>query len=458
MNEKESEFVKELKHKSRRRSIKEGIFASGKTALGEYYLAPFAIAINTSNFIVALLGSISGLLGPLSQIFSSRLLEKYSRKRIIMKFVFLEALMWLPIILIAFLFYAGILTESLPFIFLVVYAVYVIFMNISSPPWFSWMGDIVDKNYRGRWFSKRHIITSFVSGTLAIVASFFLEYTKGKGWLMIGYIILFTLALLFRLMSWKTFQRQYEPKIKLKKGYYFTFWDFIINSPKTNFGKFTIYRTLFSFATAISSPLVAIYLLRNLGFGYTTYIAISLAEGMFALAVIQLWGNFADKYGNYRVLCISSILIPLIPILWIFSPNPIYLFFVPAIIGGVAWAGFNLAAGNFVYDNISVEKRGLVISYYNMLIGIGTFLGAGIGAFLIKYLTTSIEPIIIIFILSAVARAIFAIWWVPKIKEIRKTEKFGGKKALRNLIFKEAKPILTEEAHEILSIHRYIME
>ena len=458
MGKEESEFVRELKHKSRRCSIKEGIFASGKTAFGDYYLSPFAIAINSSNFMVALLGSISGLLGPISQIFSSRLLEKYSRKRIVMRAVFFESLIWIPIILLAFFYYRGVLTSSLPIIFLGVYSLYVILMNISAPPWFSWLGDVVDANYRGRWFSKRQIITSFVSGTLAIVAAFFLEYAKKSGWIMIGFIVLFSLAFVFRLMSWKTFQKQYEPRMKLKKGYYFSFRDFIIDSPKTNFGKFTIYRTLFSFATAISSPLVAVYLLRNLGFGYMTYIIISLAEGLFALAVMQLWGKFADRYGNYRILCISSIFIPLVPLLWIFSPNPVYLFFVPALVGGVAWGGFNLAAGNFIYDNVSVEKRGLVVSYYNMLIGIGIFLGAGVGAFLIKYLTTSIEPIIVIFVISAVARAIFAIWWVPKIREIRKTEKFDGKKALENLIFKEVKPTLAEEAHEILSIHRYIID
>lgn len=458
MGKEENDFVSELKHKSRRCSIKEGIFSSGKTAFGDHYISPFAIAINSSNFMVALLGSISGLLGPLSQIFSSRLLEKYSRKRIVMSSVFFEALIWLPIIAIALLNYFEIFTDSLPYFFLVIYSAYVILVNVSAPPWFSWIGDIVDEDYRGRWFSKRYVITSFVSGTLAISASIYLEYSKVNGWGMIGFASLFVLAFLFRMMSWKTFQKQYEPKMKLKKGYYFSFWDFVKNSSKTNFGKFTIYRTLFSFATAISSPMVAIYLLRNLGFGYTIYIIVSLAEGFFALAVMDLWGKFADKYGNYRVLCISSIFIPLVPLLWIFSANPFYLFFVPALIGGVAWGGFNLAAGNFIYDNVSVEKRGLVISYYNMLIGIGVFFGAGLGAFLIKYLPTTMEPIIVIFVISAIVRAVFAIWWVPKIREIRKTEKFDGKKALRNIVFKEAKPTLAEEAHEILSIHKYIME
>ena len=416
MGEKETEIVNELKHKARRCSIKEGIFASGKFAFGDHYISPFAIALNASSSMVALIGSITGLLGPLSQTFSSRLMEKYPRKKIVRNAVLLEALIWMPIIALAFLYYKEILVTALPILFLIIFSLYTILANITTPAWFSWMGDLVDENYRGRWFSKRYIITSFVSGTLAVIASFFLEYTKKNGLIMIGFIVLFFLAMICRLISWRTFKNQYEPRIKLKKDYYFSFWSFVLNTPKTNFGKFTIFRTLLNFATAISSPLVAVYLLRNLGFNYTSYIIISLASGIFALVIIPFWGKLADRYGNYILLIISSTLIPIIPIAWILSPNQIYLFIVPAVIGGMAWAGFNLASGNFIYDNVTIEKRGLVISYFNLMIGIGTFLGAGLGAILIKYLTTSIKPIIIIFIISAITRAIFSIWWIPKIK------------------------------------------
>ena len=45
---------------------------------------------------------------------------------------------------------------------------------------------------------------------------------------------------------------------------------------------------------------------------------------------------------------------------------------------------------------------------------------------------------------------------IPKIKEIRKTTKLNGTKALRNLIFKHGKSTLIEEAHEIMSIKEYL--
>jgi len=449
--------IKELKHHARRHSIKEGIFASAKGSFGDYYIAPFAIAINASNSLVALLSSVSGFLGPLTQIFSSRLIEKHSRKKIILKSVFFESLMWLPLILIAILFYKGILVNTLPLLLLLSFSLYIILANIGAPAWFSWMGDIVDEEYRGRWFSKRNLIMGFVSVVLAISASFFLNYFKENNWLMFGFIILFSLALIARLTCWKIFKKQYEPKIKLEKGYYFSFWDFIRKAPKNNFGKFAIFRASLSFACFISTPLLAVYLLRNLKFDYTIYMIIILSSSVFALIVLEIWGKFADRYGNYRILGITSILIPIIPILWILSPLPVYLILIPALISGISWAGFNLATGNFIYDNVSQQKRGLAISYYNMLNGGGIFLGAGLGALLIRFLTVSfIEPLFLIFIGGSIIRMIVIFWWLPKIKEIRKTKKFDSSKAFKNIIFKQAKPTLREEAHEKMSIKKYL--
>jgi MFS family permease len=133
------------------------------------------------------------------------------------------------------------------------------------------------------------------------------------------------------------------------------------------------------------------------------------------------------------------------------------LLLIPSVISGAAWAGIHLATGNFVYDNTSHEKRSHIVSYYNMMWGIGVALGAGLGALLIKFLNTSfIEPIIAIFIISAITRTLVAIWWLPKIKEVRKTRKFKTQKVLKHIIFKEAAPTIAEEIHEIASIKKYL--
>lgn len=449
----------EKRHKARRRSIKEGIFSAISFSLSSRYISPFAIAINMSNSLVALMGSVGGLLGPMSQMFGSRLIEVESRKKIVLKGVFWESLLLLPFIIIAILFYTGIAVNFLPLLLILAFAIHLILANLVAPAWFSWVGDIVDEGYRGRWFAKRNLILGFIGVIFAIISSFFLDYFKQLNWTMFGFIVLFLFAMIFRLTAWHLFKKQYEPRLKLKKGYYFSFTEFLLQAPKNNFGRFALFRATLAFATAVAGPLIAVYLLRNLEFSYTTYMIITLAGSFISLFVLEIWGKFADSYGNYRVIWISSFLIPTVPILWILSPNPIYLVLVPSIIGSMAWAGFNLAAGNFIYDNASQERRGLVVSYKNMLIGIGTFFGAGLGAILIKYVQTDfLAPIIIVFIISSILRMFAVLIWLPKIKEVRKTKKFSGKRAFKDLILKEAKPTVIEETHQLMSIKKYLFD
>ena len=448
--------IRELKHQARRRSIKEGIFASAKVSFGERFIQPFAIAINSSNSVVAMFSSITGLLGPLSQLFSAKAFEGKSRKKIILKGVLIETLMWLPFIAVALLFYKGLLIQNLPFILLLAFALYIIISNSIYPLWFSWMGDIVDKKFRGRWFAKRHLITGFVSVILSIIASFFLDYFEKINYVMIGFAILFGLAMFFRFLTWITFKTKYEPKIKIKKKDKFSFIEFLKDAPKNNFGRFTIFRAFLAFSASIFAALLSVYLLRDLGFKYSTYMIIVLSELFFSLVFIRFWGNFSDKYGNYRVMQISLLVIPLTPVLWFLFKSPIYLILVPGLIGGSAWLAFTLASGNFIYDNVSKEKRSLAVSYYNMLWGIGIFLGAGLAAILIKYVNINfMKPIIFIFLISAIARLIVVMWWFPKIKEVRKTKPFNSK-AFKKTFIKEVKHTMVEEIHEIASIRNYL--
>src|SRR3989344_7957959 len=136
----EGKNIQNLKHHARRLSIKEGVFASVKSSLGDSYLTPFAIAINVSNPFVVLINSFPGLIGPIIQIISSRVMGKYSRKRIVLTAVFLEMLIWIPFILLAVLFYFGILNNFLPIFLFLFYFSYVVIANFITPAWFSWVG------------------------------------------------------------------------------------------------------------------------------------------------------------------------------------------------------------------------------------------------------------------------------------------------------------------------------
>ena len=130
----------------------------------------------------------------------------------------------------------------------------------------------------------------------------------------------FFIAFLGRSLSGYLFTKHYEPKLEIKEGYYFSFFDFFKKMPKNNFGRFTIFSSLVTFATAIASPFFAVYMLRELGFSYFEFTLIIISS-IFANFIFQpFWGKFADKFGNINVIKLCGFFIFLVPLLWFVSP------------------------------------------------------------------------------------------------------------------------------------------
>ena len=434
-----------LKEQSRNYSIKDGIFATIKDSISGNFIAPFAIAINSSNAMIAMLSSIPGLLGPISQWQSSDLVENHTRKKIVLTSVLFEIFSFIPLITIAFLFYLNILTTLLPLMMLIFFSIYLICANAASPAWFSWIGDLVDEKNRGKWFAKRTFILGSVSLFCAILSAILLDFFKKNNILIFGFIILFIIAIIARIFSRYYLKKQYEPKIIIEKENYFSFFQFISKAPFNNFGRFTIYRALLNCATSIAGPFFTIYMLKDLQFSYITYIIVISAATLFSLVMIKTWGRFSDKYGNYEIFRITLFIIVLCPIAWVFSKSPIYLILVPQLLSGIGWGGFNLACSNYVFDCVTPQKRSLAFYYYELLNGIGVFTGAAIGAILIENIkTTLINPILIIFIISGVLRLIVGIIMLPKIREVKDKAKFSTKREIKVITQKIEYPLIKD--------------
>ena len=449
---------KEFKHHTRRLSIKEGMFWSIRASFGDYYLAPFSIAMGAANSIVAILNSLWNL-SSISQLIGAKPIGKIKRKSILTGTMLTEALSWFLITLIAILYLKDIWTPILPILLLIPFALFVTAGGFGHPSWFSWMGDITDDKFRGRWFSKRSTIISFTTIILSIISALLLNYFKNSGQEKLGFVVLFGIAFIARIYCVKLIRKHYEPTLKIKKGNKYSLKEFIKENKNSNFGKFTIFRGMLAFAMGLTGPLLSIYMLRNLGFDYVTFIAITLSGTLFSALALNMWGKISDKHGNYRVIAITTMIIPITPIIWTLSTSPIYLFLVPAILGGTAWAGFTMASGNFIYDNIEREKRGKAISYFNLFIGLGAFIGGLISAYLIKIINfTWIEPIIFMLLLGGLLRMLIVGFWVPKLREVTHKKKFKNMKELGNIVVKEIKPTLIEDAHELASIGSYLKE
>ena len=404
--------------KTRKYSIIEGSFATVASGFGDSYITAFAVALNSTNTVISLLTAVPNLIAPMAQAFAPRFMEKYGRKRLVVPGAFAQACMWLAIALIAYLFANGF--QYSPYLLILFYTIYALLGHFIAPPWTSWMGDIVPKN-KGEYWAKRSSICGAVGIVTTLAAGLFLDAFKDVN-LMLSFAAIFIIAFFGRSLSSYFFTKHYEPKLKLDKGYYFSFFDFIgkMLGKDNNFGKYTTFIALGIFAGHIAWPFIPVYMLRELHFDYTTFTIVTLTEALATILTLSLWGKYVDKKGDLKVLWISSIGICMVPVLWALSTNLYYLLAVQ-VFRGVIGAGFSIATTNFLFDAVTPQRRSLCSAYSAILNGIGIFFGALLaGALLSMNIELGISSFAFIFLFAGVIRVIISIVMLPQLKEVNK--------------------------------------
>ncbi len=410
---------KEARKKSQGYCIKEGVAWTMSNGLGPAYIAPYSLAMGANDVQIGLLTSIPNLAANLSEIRAPRLMERTSRKRIVNVGVFLEILLLLPIALIAPLYlYFNIGSLWAPGLVIMLYAVFLTLGAFTYPAWASWIGDIVPEKQRGRFFSRRNTFVGAASIGAMLAGGVFLNFLR-QDQALYGFVALFLVAAFVRCFSLFFLRKQYEPKFTYRDEYYFSFSSFVKRMKDNNFGRFSLYIALMIFSLNLASPFFAVYMLRELHFGYLTFVSVVLSASVADVLSTRLWGRFADSYGNFRILRICGMVVPALPILWLFSAAPLYLIAIEAF-SGVIWGGFNLAATNFVYDAVTKQRRGICFSYFGALNGIGVFVGATLGGLIATYVSVGFMSILLfLFLASGVLRLVVSLVMLPRIREVR---------------------------------------
>ncbi|MBI4448087.1 MFS transporter [Candidatus Woesearchaeota archaeon] len=406
--------------KSLKYSIIDGSFHSAMLGFGESFLSAFAVFLKATSMQLGLLSALPQLLGSLSQLYSNKLIKNFkSRKKVVCTFALLQGLMYLPIALVYFF---GTLS-IFHLIFFV--SLYWIFGSILSPAWNSWMGDLVNEKERGIYFGRRNSITGLVSFIAFFIGGYLLErFSDGILMHYLGFATLFALALLSRIASFIYLTKKYEPPASIVEEDQFGFSEFLRHALSKNYGRFVFYLALMNFAVALPGPFFTPYMLKDLQFDYKMFTLVTATAMVIRFVSMPLWGKLCDKYGTKKILSATGFLMPLVPLLWVFSPNISYLILVEAY-SGFVWAGFDTASFNFIFDSTLPQKRATSVAYYNILNGVTIFLGAISGSILVKYVDFFWSEYYSVFILSFILRYTASLIFVPTIKEVRKVEEIS---------------------------------
>ncbi|MDH4126308.1 MAG: MFS transporter [Gammaproteobacteria bacterium] len=423
--------------KSLQHSIKDAGAYAVMIGIGETYLSAFALFLKASTPQMGLLASLPTLLASLVQLFSAWLGRwTGQRKLIILSGVMIQALAWLPLMILPILFPQ----YAVPLMIACV-VLYHCGAHLAAPQWSSLMGDIVPDRRRGRFFARRTGIISIVTFVALMMGGLILQVSTEREATRQGFIILFSIAMLARFTTFYQLSKMHDPSghvaaMEVPVGQ--AWWQRLRQS---NFVRFSVFFALVQFSVAIASPFFTVYMLRDLEFSYVMFMCNSGMAVLAQFLTLNRWGRISDVFGNRRILAATGILLPLMPLLWVFSSNFWYLLLVQAI-SGLAWAGFTLSASNFLYDLIARDKRATYLAIHNVLASFGIFAGAITGGYLGSVLPTEVSilghtyswlsPLLGVFLISALVRATIVMLLVPKIREVRNVRPIS----FRDLIFR----------------------
>ncbi len=366
-----------LRERSLRHAIHDGVFYSLMAGLGESYIGPFAIFLKASTVQIGLLAAVPQVIGSWAQFFSVEILNFLkSRKAVILAGVALQALTWIPLMVLPFVFPdAGILWLTL------CATAYYLLGNFATPAWNSLMGDLVPEDRRGAYFAHRNRINSVTTFTGLCLAGAVLHLFQSARIPAAGFWIIFSCAAVFRMFSAYHISRMFEPRYALRNTDNFGIIQFFRQFKTSNYVHFTVYIAAVHFSVFISAPFFALYMLRDLHFTYLEFTAASAVAILSQFITLQYWGKLSDHVGNKKLLEISGLLLPFIPMLWLFTENFVTICLIQ-VVAGFVWAGFTLSMGNFIFDAVSPGKRAKCVAISNGMNAAGLFFGAVIGGFI----------------------------------------------------------------------------
>ncbi len=421
MRKKEDFVSPRVRGDTKKQSLQEAGTSGASTSIGELYAVPFAKEIGAQPIQVGFLTALSGIIAPLVQLFGTHLLERgKNRKQIVLTFVFFQSIMWLPIIALAIAIQTGHLAQASTSLFILLYTLLVALGNVTFPAWFSWIGDLIPEHERGKYFSVRNRIIGVVGLVVVLGGAFIIDLFRTRGYILLGFALIFACAATCRLGSLLALKRIDDPPFKSRSRDHFSFISFL--KRMDNFGKFSLYLAAFNAALMFASPFFALYMLEELKFSYVTLMLVTLSSTLVYLLVIPLMGKFSDRYGNKRLLHIANIAFIFSPLPWIIVRDPLLLIIIPQLFAGVANAALVIGATNFTYDAVSPRHRPLCVTYSNILVGGGTFIGAMLGGLVLKYHPTASTSYLYLFGMASLFRFLVAFIGLPKIKEVKPVE------------------------------------
>ncbi|MDE3243404.1 MAG: MFS transporter [Nitrospirota bacterium] len=367
------------REQSRHAGLRDGAFYAAVQGGGENYLSAFALLLHATPFQIGLLSALPQLVGTWAQLFSVKVLNRVRhRKTIILAGACSQTLFWLPLLALPLLFPA-----HGAWILIACAMTYFAMGHFIVPAWNSLITGLLEPNERGAYFARRAKIMAITNFSALCLAGLILQsvQTLDIPWPWAGFALIFLLAAAARAGSTLALTHIDESTASATREAEVHLLDFLRHERSVNFKRFLWFSGLMHVCVLIAGPYFVIYMIRDLHFTYLEY-GTWLAAGVLGqFLTLKPWGLISDRYGNKKLMVVTGLAVPVLPMLYLLSTDLPFLVLVN-FLGGVVWAGLALGLQNYVFDAVHAEDRAKGVAVWHTINALGWFIGAMMGGWL----------------------------------------------------------------------------
>lgn len=378
----------------------EGIASLGfNSILNSGFLTAYALLLGANVFQVGFLGATPFIFQPLQLLFVPLTDGLRRRKLLSMLTRSLITLLWIPMALLPFLDgpafgrVAGLMILA---------SLQGILRSLIAVNWQSWLRDLIPGPLMGHVFARRLAFGSVSAVVFSLASSLFVDYwrtTGGEGVELQGYTIMLlfgtaTLGLMSPLCMARIpelrMHRSTEPRKSLLDG---------LGAPVRDpeFRRILIFLFMRTFYTTLATPFFAVYMLQQLEYPISVVIAFTALSQVANAWILQLWGNYVDRFGAKAIMLASSSLMMLILPVWslvasvdrgtVGSGYLVYgLIAFCMILLGLSTAGANVATGVMIMKRTKGQNSNAYLSTASIAGSLGAAMGPLFGGRLIDVL------------------------------------------------------------------------
>jgi MFS family permease len=372
----------------------DGVAFSVMVGAGETYVPAFALAMGLGEVTAGWVVTIPLLAGAVLQLVSP---GAVARMRSVRAWVVLcaaiQALSMAGFMLLAI---RGIATTAS------IYAVAAVYWGAglaTGPAWNAWVGRLVPRPMRTRYFARRSrlcqgaVLVALVAGGVALQGG--LERGDVAG----TFVVLFAVAFAARAISAALLASQREPKNALDGYRVVPIRRALVRSRGTAEGRLLLYMLLIQGAVQVSGPFFTPYMLKELHFSYDQYLMVIGAAFLTKMLVLPFVGGIVHRIGSRPALVLAGFGIVPTSALWLISDELAFLIGVQVVAGAI-WAIYELTTFLLLFDHIDESERTSVLTTYNLIHAVMTVVGAVAGGSILHLLAESRAGYLTLFGLS----------------------------------------------------------